>query len=268
MAVSATPGLQAVEDQPVRQAIDASSTVVVVGASRGIGLELARQIAKRGALVFATYRGRSQPSELTQLVAQAGTRRSNGPLVRLLSLDVTEEVSVKAFSSALRTALPSAGSSGITHVVHNAGIIGDGARFGHVTADDMMRVFRVNTLGVVHVAQALAPLLASRAGNRAPVLAILSSKVGSVDDNGSGGMYAYRASKSACNVVAKSLAIDLAPRAAVVLLHPGYVRTGMTRYNGFIDPAESVTGLLRAIEATDGTVGFRWVDYKAQLIPW
>ena len=101
-----------------------------------------------------------------------------------------------------------------------------------------------------------------------PVLAFVSSKVGSVDDNGSGGAYAYRSSKSALNQVAKSLSIDLAGQASVLLLHPGYVRTDMTGGKGLIDTEESVGGMLKAIEATDSSVGFRFVDYKACLIPW
>jgi NAD(P)-dependent dehydrogenase (short-subunit alcohol dehydrogenase family) len=100
-----------------------------------------------------------------------------------------------------------------------------------------------------------------------PVVAILSSKVGSVEDNASGGLYAYRASKSAANNIAKSLSVDLADRANVVLLHPGYVRTDMTDNMGFIDPPESVAGMLKAIEATGNDTPFRWVDYKAEIIP-
>ena len=99
----------------------------------------------------------------------------------------------------------------------------------------------------------------------------MSSKVGSVDDNGSGGAYAYRSSKSALNSIAKSLSsVDLANEARVMLLHLGYVRTDMTGgKEGFIDAKESMGGMLNAIEATDATTpGFRFVDYKACLIPW
>eukprot|EP00171_Calliarthron_tuberculosum_P013717 IDg13717t1 len=247
-SISALPGSHTKEKQPVRQAVDANSTVVVVGASRGLGLEFVRQAVTRGARVFATYRGASPSRELSALKD-----------VSCIALDVADEASARAAADAVSRA---AGSSGVTHVIHNAGIIGDGARLGDVAVSDMLAVFRVNAIGVLNVAQAFAGTLAKREGMRAPVLAILTSKVGSVDDNGSGGMYAYRASKSACNVIAKSLSIDLAPQVAVVLLHPGYVRTGMTGFNGLIDAEESVAGMMRAIEATDASVGFRWVDYK------
>jgi NAD(P)-dependent dehydrogenase (short-subunit alcohol dehydrogenase family) len=92
--------------------------------------------------------------------------------------------------------------------------------------------------------------------------------VGSVDDNMSGGAYAYRASKSALNIITKSLFCDLAGSVAVLLLHPGYVRTDMTGGQGLIDVDESVSGMLKAIEATDGSSPFRWVDFKACRIPW
>ena len=96
----------------------------------------------------------------------------------------------------------------------------------------------------------------------------MSSKVGSIDDNGSGGSYIYRASKSAINQVAKSLSIDLQFKARFVLLHPGYVKTDMTGGAGLIDTRTSVQGLLKAIEATNNDTPFRFVDYKADLIPW
>lgn len=121
------------------------------------------------------------------------------------------------------------------------------------------------------MAQAFAPLLGRDPENdkkNLPVYSILTSKVGSVYDNTSGGTYAYRSSKSALNNIAKSLSVDLAAEASVVLLHPGFVKTDMTGGKGFIDTKESVSGMLRAIEATDATIGFRFVDFKACLIPW
>ena len=132
-----------------------------------------------------------------------------------------------------------------------------------------MTSYLINAVGPVLVAQAFSPLLGLPAEkDKLPVYAILSSKVGSVYDNTSGGTYAYRSSKAAVNNICKSLSVDLEGLASVVCLHPGYVRTDMTNGNGLIDKDESVAGMLRAIEATDGTVGFRFVDYKACIIPW
>jgi NAD(P)-dependent dehydrogenase (short-subunit alcohol dehydrogenase family) len=93
--------------------------------------------------------------------------------------------------------------------------------------------------------------------------------VGSVSDNGSGAGYAYRASKSALNIVNKSLSVDLAPRGVLcALLHPGWVRTRMTGGQGLIDADESAAGLIRAMQGEFGDVNGRWWDYKGDEIPW
>jgi len=131
-----------------------------------------------------------------------------------------------------------------------------------------MKTFEINSIAPMLVAQSFVPLLGKRSESLFPVIAFVSSKVGSVDDNGSGGAYAYRSSKSALNTVAKSLSIDLGDEARVVLLHPGWVRTDMTNGNGLIDADASVLGLLKAVEATDASTPFRFVDYKACQIPW
>ena len=111
-------------------------------------------------------------------------------------------------------------------------------------------------------------LLAPSGAQTMPVLAILTSKVGSIDDNGSGGAYAYRTSKAAVNQIAKSLYIDLEDQATVVLLHPGFVQTDMTNGAGLITADVSVAGLLKAIEATGPETPFRFVDFAGKRIPW
>lgn len=263
-AFSAAPGSAEREDQPVVTPLDAGCTVLIVGATRGIGLELTKQARFKGCSVIATHREPEAPSELLALG------------VSCLRLDVTNADSIRGASNELR-------SQGITltHIIHNAGIYGpkgslDGvARNGRpaappVKAEDMMHVFEVNSVGPLLVAQFFAPLFAATDTVALPILAILTSKVGSVDDNTSGGAYAYRASKAALNIIAKSLYCDMRPDniCNVLLLHPGWVRTDMTNGNGLIDVNECASGLLRAIEATGPKTPFRFVDYKAQLIPW
>lgn len=254
--MSAIPGQTSFEAQPVLAPITASSVVLIVGASRGIGLEFATQVAARGATVIATHRGSAPKGALAGLC--------KGPRVHGLELEVADSGSAR---DAAKT-VTEKGWGRVTHLVHNAGIYGKRMELGEVDMDVMVDVFRVNAAGVVNVVQSFVDVLAKGEGDLLPVVGVLSSKVGSVDDNGSGGSYAYRASKSACNNICKSLSIDLKGRAAFVLLHPGYVRTDMTNGNGLIDVDESVSGLLGAIEATDRTVDFRWVDFKKQLIPW
>lgn len=256
-SISVPPGEMPKESQSAVNPIDSESTVLVIGASRGIGLEFVEQLLKRGASVIATHREKLAPPSLSNLRCDR---------LSFLEMDAGDEVSIEEASTALRVKL---GTNTLTHIVHNAGIIGLRQGLGEVDASDMMECFRVNAVGPLLTAQYFTPLLRKGTNERPPVFAILTSKVGSIDDNGSGGIYAYRSSKAACNQVAKSLSIDLCEDGIkCVLLHPGYVRTDMTRGNGLIDKPESVAGLLKAIENTGKDTPFRFVDFKADLIPW
>lgn len=243
-----------VEAQPSRTPLNAQSRVLVVGASRGLGAEFVRQLLERGCKVVATVRNPLLPTELEK-----------HPQLSVVQMDLGDAESVRACAAAQCEAGPP-----FTHIVHNAGVYGKTSSLAAVTAEEMMEVFRINSVGPTLVAQAFTKCLAEPqdGGRVLPILAMVSSKVGSVEDNRSGGGYSYRASKSAANIVAKSLSIDLNGKCSVVLLHPGYVRTAMTNFAGLIDADQSVEGMLGAIEATDATVPFRWVDWKKELIPW
>ncbi|GAB5358374.1 hypothetical protein AAMO2058_000452000 [Amorphochlora amoebiformis] len=247
------------EDQSVSTPIDEKSFALVVGGTRGIGLEFVNQLLDKGAKVCMTYRG-SVPSDV----------KVDNEKLFAMQMDVSDYSSIKRAADEFR----SKHGASLTHIIHNAGVYGptktSQSDLSKLTPEGMMEVFQVNTLGGLFVAQNFAPLLNPPAPNRPAVMAFLSSKMGSVNDNTSGGTYAYRASKSALNNVVKSLAIDLRPQnIAVVNLHPGWVRTDMTRQSGLIDPPECVKGLLKAVEATsmDKEPG-RWVDYKADIVPW
>jgi NAD(P)-dependent dehydrogenase (short-subunit alcohol dehydrogenase family) len=212
-SISAPPGEVCKERQDVSiNPISSSSTVLVVGASRGIGLEFIHQLLKRGATVIATHRESAPPSALSGI--------SCGGNLTFLRMDAGDADSVVEAS---QTLLKSSGRS-LTHIIHNAGIISRQG-LGEIDAQEMMDLFRVNAVGPALVAQHFSPLFRKALTEAAvPVLSILTSKVGSIDDNGGGGMYAYRSSKSAVNQVGKSLSIDLHEEGIkVVMLHPGYV---------------------------------------------
>lgn len=278
----------ATEPQPVRSPIGADSCVLVVGASRGLGLEFALQLARKGAQVFATYRGAQPTKELASLADSHPGRFHPIPL------DVSNDESVVAALAMVQKIAKA--PRPLSLVIHNAGIYGPAKGLGSLERDALLRVFEVNAVGPVLFAQkARALLRPPTAKGPCAVYSLLSSKMGSVDDNGSGGSYGYRMSKSALVIASKSLHIDLrgqaggarAPSAlpcspcgashtsaltvtvlcAVVCLHPGYVRTDMTGGAGLINVDESVRGMLKAIEATDGNTPFRWVDYKAEIVP-
>lgn len=269
-AIVVPPGTSPVEEQGKKvNPIDSSCIILIIGSNRGIGLEFVKQCLQRGATVIASHRSKDIPSSIEELQTQYPKDK-----LQSLQIDLCSESSIeKAASEYKSMKIP------LTHIIHNAGIYLPGTSFDgtargprttapKVTKETLMKTYEINTIAPILIAQHFVPLMGKRSETLYPVLAILSSKVGSVDDNGSGGAYAYRSSKSALNNIAKSLSIDLADDIRVALLHPGYVKTDMTGGKGFIDASESVEGMLNAVECTDANRGFRFVDYKACLIPW
>lgn len=225
-------------------------TVLITGANRGIGLAMVQQALEDGDEVIATCR---RPEEAERILP-AHER------LRWLSLDVTDEDSIAALAKQLDGA-------GVDVLINNAGTYGPrGVTLGEVEAGPWLEVLRTNTIGPLLVTQALRPAL--RRGTERKI-AFISSKVGSIDDNGSGGGYLYRSSKTALNQVMKSLSVDLAEEGFVVLaLHPGWVRTRMGGPNALIDTDTSARGLLKVItEATPECSG-RFFNYDGSTIPW
>ena len=255
----------------------ANALVVVTGANRGIGLEFCKQILAKsdGNSVVASCRDPSAATDLNALQKEKGASR-----LAIVALDVADEKSIEKWAESLASLEPVKAHGGsISVVINNAGTTGtDGYskwELQDMTADEMMHVYRINTIGPMLVTQQLVKrgLLGSVAGSpsEGPVSLVgnVTSKVGSVDDNGSGKGYAYRASKAALNIVNKSMSIDLADRGVwCQLLHPGWVRTRMTEGRGLIDADESAAGLIKAMEGEYGPINGCWYDYKGDEIPW
>ena len=219
------------------------STICITGANRGIGLEMARQFRNRGDHVVAACRKASE--ELDKLDVEV-----------IEGLDVTDEDSVNKLTEAL-------GDRTVDVLVNCAGILSDES-LSDLDFDRMRRQFEVNSLGPLRVTAALRGNL----GERSKV-AIITSRMGSIEDNTSGGRYGYRMSKVAVNMAGRSLANDLREAGvAVVILHPGFVRTDMTGGQGLIDPPESAAGLIARIdELTMETTGsFRHAN--GEELPW
>jgi NAD(P)-dependent dehydrogenase (short-subunit alcohol dehydrogenase family) len=218
-------------------------TVVIVGANRGIGFELAHQFKDRGESVVAVCRKAS--NELAEL----GVEVIDG-------IDVTNERSLARLVKTL-------GSRTIGILVNNAGVLSDESLID-LDVDRIRRQFEVNSLGPLRVTAALRENL-----DKGSKVAIVTSRMGSIEDNTSGGRYGYRMSKAAVNMAGRSLAHDLKEAGvAVVVLHPGFVRTDMTGHQGLIDPPESAAGLIARIdELTLETTGtFRHTN--GETIPW
>ena len=218
------------------------ATVLVTGANRGIGLQLCRQLAARGDEVIAVCR------EPTDELSNLGVRVID-------AIDVGSGTAVETLREELD-------GQPIDVLINNAGILLRDS-FGEIDYDAMEEQYRVNTLGPLRVTEALADNL--REGSK---VAIVSSRVGSIEDNGSGGNYGYRASKAAVNMIGTNLMHEFRPRGiAVALLHPGLVATDMTGGSG-IDPAESARGLIERIDelTLENTGGF-W-HAEGYTLPW
>lgn len=218
------------------------STVLITGCNRGIGLELARQLQKRGDDVIGVCR--SSNDELDAL----GIRVVDG-------IDVADADSVAALKAAI-------GDEPIDILINNAGILRRDS-FGELDYDGMLEQYRVNALGPLRVTEALAVNL--HEGSR---VAIVTSRVGSIEDNGSGGNWGYRASKTAVNMIGMNLKHELGPRGiAIALLHPGLVATEMTGGTG-ISPADSAAGLIARIDELSLRNSGTFWHAEGYKLPW
>ncbi|MBY6213170.1 SDR family oxidoreductase [Microbulbifer agarilyticus] len=230
-----------------------SGTILITGCNRGIGLEMARQFAKDGWKVIATCRNPSAAWELSELNESYAN-------LEVHTLDVTDYAQLADLARSLQ-------GRPVDILVSNAGYYGPkGVTFGHVDVDEWRRVLEINTIAPYKLAEALYPNL--EAGQN-KVVGILSSKVGSIADNQSGGGYMYRSSKTALNQVVKSLAIDLKEQGIkVVALHPGWVKTEMGGPNALISTEESVTGIKSLLLNASAESSGQFFNYDGCVIPW
>lgn len=229
-------------------------SIIVTGGNRGIGLEITRQLLYRGNNIVATTRQPKEASELDQLRALHSNR------LTVTELDVSNPQSIQSWAAELKNI-----HKHFDLVINNAGVI---RRTGieDVTPSDMLDCFTTNTIGPLLVVQQLKKQ--GLIGHPGTVIAQVSSKMGSIGGYPKGGNYAYKASKSALNVVTKSLSIDLAGEGITcTMLHPGYVKTGMTGGAGDIGVEESAAGMLAVLESSLPLNG-RWYDYTGRELPW
>lgn len=224
-------------------------TILVVGADRGIARAVALQLKERGDRVIAACLAGGE--DLAALGFEVEPR-----------IDVTSDEAVARLVSALGSR-----SVKLDWLLHVAGVLGLD-ELGRIDFKDMRRQFEINTLGPLRVAQAVLPFLGSGAK-----VGIVTSRVGSLSDNSSGGMYAYRVSKAGANMVALNLHHDLAKRGiAVVALHPGMVATDLTKdYPGdfsYIRPEEAAAGLIARMDALTLETSGRFSHANGDRLPW
>lgn len=216
---------------------------VVTGANRGIGLELVRQLNDRGASVVAICRNRSIGLD------RLGIRVESG-------FDLTAPGSWPAIGRLFER-------ENIDLLIHNAGIAAINSK-DSLELDEVHAQFATNAVAPLFLTRVLAPRLKHGAK-----VALISSRMGSIGDNSSGGYYGYRMSKAALNAAGVSLAHELRPSGvALVVLHPGAVRTDMTDRTGTINAQESARGLLERIDELRLETTGRFVHQNGEILPW
>lgn len=220
---------------------------VVTGANRGLGLELCRQLKQAGTEVVGTARDPQNAIDLRALE------------VRVEPLDVGSSESVGDFADRL-------GKTPVDVLINNAGVGGAGEGITKLNMEDVVNKLQINTLGAMRVTQALMPHLRRGRGRK---IAHVTSRMGSIGDNGEGGYYAYRISKAALNMFNRSLAVELVGQGFVcVVLHPGWVKTRMGGSSAPQTTEESARGLLEVIGRLRRQDSGRFFDYTGAELPW
>ncbi|WP_270373783.1 SDR family oxidoreductase [Marinicauda sp. Alg238-R41] len=229
-------------------------TALITGANRGIGLGHTRSLLERGWSVHAAVRDPKGAKDLLAL----GKAGYDGELV-VHSYDAREADAAKKLARDV--------TGPLDILFANAGVMGPKAQgFGDLDFDAYLDAQRVNVMAPLALAEAFADQVAASA---LKVMALQSSRMGSIADNDSGGRYAYRASKAALNAVGKSLSVDLKDKGVIVLiLHPGWVRTDMGGDQGLLTVEECVEGQLDLIARANPAMSGRFYHVNGQDLPW
>ena len=225
-------------------------TVLITGANRGLGLEFVKQYALDNYEVIACTRKINKKDDLHRLQASFEN-------ISIHTLDVENFLSIDQFAKTLKKP--------IDILINNAGLYPNSS-FDHINYEAWLNAFKINALAAFKMVKAFLPNLKK---GELKKIASLTSKMGSIDDNSGGGEYLYRSSKTALNMVMKSLSIDLKPHdMSLITLHPGWVRTDMGGPNGLIDVDESVTGMKRQIDKLSIKTTGQFIAYDGKKIPW
>ncbi len=227
------------------------NTLLITGTSRGIGLEFTKQYAEDGWHVLACCRA---PERALALQHLAKTHAN----IELINLDVADFAQIDAAAFQLK-------NHTIDVLINNAGVYPESS-LGDVDFNDWATAFKINSMAPLKMAEAFLPNIVKSQHKK---IATLSSKMGSLDDNTSGGSYIYRSTKTAANMVMKSLALDVEQYGiSVVTLHPGWVLTDMGGQNALINAQTSVSGLRKVISELSPENSGRFVAYNGQEIAW
>ncbi|WP_417608469.1 SDR family oxidoreductase [Parasphingorhabdus sp.] len=220
------------------------ATAIITGANRGLGLEMAKQYSANGWHVIGTAR---EPEKATELQAIDN--------VKVLQLDAADDASVKSFAEQIA-------DQPIDLFINNAGSFGP----SEFDPDAWLDLFNVNVIGPVRLANALKENVAKSADKK---MVVLSSQVGSIAENKTGGMMYYRTSKAAVNQAWNCLAQQWKDEGlTLAMMHPGWVQTDMGGENADLTPQESVEGMRSVIDRLTHEQSAKFYDYSGREIPW
>ncbi len=226
--------------------------VLIVGASRGIGLGLVKEYLDEGDRVTATVRDAAKATDLSALASGSGGK------VKIETVDTADGKSAEALREKL-------GDETFDIVIVNAGVGGPQANPRNVTDADFNSLFLTNSLGPIRLAEILVKQVKPQTG----VIGLMTSQLGSVEGAKAGGMELYRASKAALNSFTRSFATRHKDKGVAVLsLHPGWVRTDMGGAGADIDVETSTKGLVKVIERAGADRKDGFFNYKGETLPW
>ena len=228
--------------------------ILVTGANRGLGLGLVKKFLRNNEKVICTTRNISKSKELILC------KEKYNDNLEICELDLLDKDSPNILSNFL-------GDETIDLFINNAGVIGHSAQhFKSISLNHWIEVLKVNLIAPLLITQSIIKNIEKSSERK---IYFISSKVGSIEDNKSGGMYIYRSSKTALNQVVKSLSIDLKPLGiSVISLHPGWVRTEMGGPNALISVEESVNGMVDVISNTSIINSGQFINYDGTRLPW
>ncbi len=221
--------------------------IIITGASRGIGLELTRLALEAGDRVLAVARHPEESAGLSEL------GKKFAKTLQTAALELTEVRATGKIEAAM------ANWDGVDILINNAGVFHKG-----VQTKDFMDSFQVNAVVPFQVTTALLPKLRK---SKTPKVVQITSLMGSIADNSSGGSEAYRASKSALNMLNKCLAIQN-DWLITTLLHPGWVKTDMGGESAPVEPAESAAGIWKVIAGLSKKDNGAFFDFRGRSLPW
>jgi len=228
--------------------------VLITGCNRGIGLQMVKSAVSKQWRVFACCRNVHDAEKLSEVT------RMSGGLVSMHILDIADKAQIQALAYELR-------NETIDILINNAGVYGSMShRFGQVDEEDWLKTFRINTIAPMQVSEAFVENVAL---SERKLIATVSSKMASMEDNTSGDSYIYRSSKAALNSVIKSMSIDLKPRGITcVILHPGWVKTDMGGPYAEISTRESVNQMFDTLENVTLEDAGSFYEIDGSIIPW